>query len=297
MYTIDKLWLQLTNFRGFRICVRHDLSAIWAHLQPVFEKVARENPEIDSVFRFWWANVPVPMQVKFLHVGSKAIWTGNEACRLLILGGWSWERRCRWDRWSPQANRIVAQGADLPSAEAVFECLSRNTNVCLFYVTDSDVSRMDEYLNMVILRPIPGTMASHQLISLEKGQVYCQRLSCFCENLMCCPCFRPFKLQFPMRPVASTSTCILSHHSRHSWYIVINYWVSIIWCLYLLPFNSPLTIKKYNNLYSKCKPVFIAWCQNVLCKSLSKLRNWLPWSRQYCTVGLGMLQLFSLFPL
>ena len=61
-------------------------------------------------------------------------------------------------------DRIVAQGTDLPNAEAVFECLSRNTNVCLFYVTDTDVSRMDEYLNMVILRPIPGTMAFHQLI-------------------------------------------------------------------------------------------------------------------------------------
>ena len=60
-----------------------------------------------------------------------------------------------------KADRIVAQGADLPNAEAVFECLSRNTKVCLFYVTDIDVSKMDYYLNKVIMRPIPGTMASH----------------------------------------------------------------------------------------------------------------------------------------
>ena len=103
------------------------------------------------------------------------------------------------------ADRIVAQGADLPNAKAVFECLSRNTNVCLFYVTDTDVSNMDDYLNKVILRPIPGTMAFHQLISLEKGQVYCRRLSCFCETRKCCPCFKPFKHQFPVRPVASTT--------------------------------------------------------------------------------------------
>ena len=103
------------------------------------------------------------------------------------------------------ADRIVAQGVDLPNAEAVFECLSRNTNVCLFYVTDTNVSNMDDYLNKVILRPIPGTMAFHQLISLEKGQVYCRRLSCFCETRKCCQCFKPFKHQFPVRPVASTT--------------------------------------------------------------------------------------------
>ena len=65
------------------------------------------------------------------------------------------------------ADRIVAQGADLPNAEAVFECLSRNTNGCLFYVTDTDVSKTDDYLNEVILHPIQGTMPSHQYISLE----------------------------------------------------------------------------------------------------------------------------------
>ena len=84
--------------------------------------------------------------------------------------------------------------------------VTRNTNVCLFYMTDTDVSNMDDYLNKVILHPIPGTMAFHQLISLEKGQVYCRRLSCFCETRKCCPCFKPFKHQFPVRAVASTTT-------------------------------------------------------------------------------------------
>ena len=187
---------------------RHDPSAIWAHLQPVFEKVARENPEIDTVYFvsdgpttqyrcksnfYMLAHKPFEWGMK--HVNWSFLEAGHGKGAADGIGG----------VLKRTADRIVAQGADLPNAEAVFECLSRNTNVCLFYVTDTDVSRMDEYLNMVILRPIPGTMAFHQLISLEKGHVYCRRLSCFCETRTCCACFKPVKHQFPSGRVTYTT--------------------------------------------------------------------------------------------
>ena len=53
---------------------RHDPSAIWAHLQPVSEKVARENAEIDTVY--FVSDGPTTQyrcKSNFLHVGSQAV--------------------------------------------------------------------------------------------------------------------------------------------------------------------------------------------------------------------------------
>ena len=146
---------------------RHDPSAIWAHLQPVFEKVARENPEIDTEdfvsegpttqYRCksnFYMLAQKPFEWGMNHVNWSFLEAGHGKGAADGIGG----------VLKRTADRIVAQGADLPNAKAVFECLSRNTNVCLFYVTDTDVSNMDDYLNKVILRPIPGTIKKQKEI-------------------------------------------------------------------------------------------------------------------------------------
>ena len=101
------------------------------------------------------------------------------------------------------ADRLVAQGMDLPDGQAVFKALKANTKVKLFYVPEPNVGNVVDYLSPVklALKPIPGTMLLHQLVCSEPGRLMCRQLSCFCSegNYSSCQCYPPTFHTFPTK--------------------------------------------------------------------------------------------------
>ena len=190
------------GFASISACRRHDASAIWAHLKPVFDYVAHNYPDIDTVYfvsdgpttQYRCKNNFYLLSTKPFEWGMKLVnWSFLEAGHgkgaADGIGG----------VLKRTADRLVAEGNDIADAQSLFDALLKNTNVRLFYVTEEDVSLVDTYVDKVMLRSIPGTMAFHQLVSCENGKVSCRRLSCFCNNGRLCACFKPFSYKFPDR--------------------------------------------------------------------------------------------------
>ncbi|KAI0214326.1 hypothetical protein LSAT2_000568, partial [Lamellibrachia satsuma] len=60
------------------------------------------------------------------------------------------------------ADRLIANGLDLPNAEAVYDALlGTGTSVKLFYVPESAIQEMDKVVPKHLV-PIPGIMTIHE---------------------------------------------------------------------------------------------------------------------------------------
>jgi hypothetical protein len=198
------------GFASISECRRHDAPAIWAHMKPVLDDLSKDRPEMDTLYfvsdgpttqyrcktNFYLMST-LPFEWGYKVVNWSFLEAGHGKGAADGIGG-SLKRT---------ADGIVASGKDLTDAQSVFTCLSKNTTTRLFLVTEEDVAPMDQYLQPILLKPIRGTMAFHQLVSVHKNQLNCRRLSCFCKGGELCDCFNPINHKFPERPVEPTVPC------------------------------------------------------------------------------------------
>ena len=77
------------------------------------------------------------------------------------------------------ADRLVAEGHDIPDPRSLYESLKGKTVTELFYITSHDIAATEALLTGVSVKRIPSTMRLHQVVFSELDHIETQHLSCF----------------------------------------------------------------------------------------------------------------------
>ena len=98
------------------------------------------------------------------------------------------------------ADKLVANGKDAPDSRLIYELLSRESSLKLFYV---DESADHNSVGLPNLTPVPGTMILHQIICVKQYAIWTRDVSCFCSkgDGYKCTCVPLVEFNFPKGPV------------------------------------------------------------------------------------------------
>lgn len=187
------------SFATISPSLRHDPCAIWAHLHPVLLRIRESNPEVVAL-HFWSDGPTTQYRNKYtFYLLSRVIhemgfesatWnffeSGHGKGAPDAIGG-SLKR---------QADSHLNTGIDIPTAKDLFNILSSD-QCCttIFYIEDAAITDM-ELKCYKDLKPIPGTMKLHQLISEEELCLVFRNLSCFCARPTTCTCYNLKRTSF-----------------------------------------------------------------------------------------------------
>jgi len=146
--------------------LRHDASAVWAHLQPIMKFVSDNLPSVDTIHI--WSDGPTTQYCNkrnfsiFSQIGS--LWRYNVA---------SWNFTESGHGKGPAdgvggcikryADSLVAHGHDITSADELVSALKEKVSTHLFLIQDADISTIDEQFDTSKVKPLKGTMKLHQL--------------------------------------------------------------------------------------------------------------------------------------
>ena len=113
---------------------------------------------------------------------------------MVLFWSSSWKKCSRWyigGVLKRTLDRHVAYGKDVSDAIEGFTLLKQETNVNLYYVSDTDIKVIKETYSVLDLCHLIGTMSVHQIITTNKpGIIKYRHVSCFCGNERGnCSCF------------------------------------------------------------------------------------------------------------
>lgn len=171
-------------FASVSSCLSHEPPAIWAHLKPLLSFLREDFPNLTTLHFFSDGPSSQYRQKKnfyyFSHLtydfGFKnASWSFFEASHGKGapdgVGG----------ALKRMANSFVAHGNDIKDAESLFELLTNNSNVKMFYVSEKDVNDIALLLPKTV-PAIKGTLLIHQIHTCKKGKLSYREVSCFCKK-------------------------------------------------------------------------------------------------------------------
>jgi hypothetical protein len=187
------------SFATISNCRRHDPPAIWAYMLPILK----------------WAVQSTTRGVHFVSDGPTTQYRqkGNFFLfsKLLCQEFPQLDpTRCSWNfteaghgkgaadgvgaSIKSAADRIVANGTSLPDARSVYEQLTAkaSSKVKLFYVSAREVQEFaDKWPQLNGLKPVGGTMKTHQILIQSPGIIRYRELGCFCSYpvLSSCECY------------------------------------------------------------------------------------------------------------
>lgn len=163
-------------------CNRHSAPAIWAHLQPIFQYLKENVPEIERVHFLSDAPSTQYRNKTMFYIFSQALphvfpsvksatWNysaaGHGKGAADGIGG----------RLKRMANDAVAHGADIDCFETFVAILCANVrDIKLFVVTESEITAMENVLPTNI-KTFVGTMKTQQVVYLN-GSLTMKSLSC-----------------------------------------------------------------------------------------------------------------------
>ena len=93
------------------------------------------------------------------------------------------------------ADKLVSHGNDISDANEFYHAM-KNAGLALdlHMIADDSIFAMDK-TSSVSLKPLPGTMTIHQVVShrsmSSSNVLRTRQLSCFCSKSLDCPCFNP----------------------------------------------------------------------------------------------------------
>ena len=150
---------------------RHDPTAIWTYLAPLFEYMHASHPDIETIYFF--SDGPTSQyrqQVKFFLFCTKIFDMGYHA------GSWNF-CEARIGKGGPdgiggaikrKADILISLGHGIPDAAHLYrELIQEETPIKLFYVEADDV----EEAAVENIPVVPGTMKFHQVITLVPGTI------------------------------------------------------------------------------------------------------------------------------
>jgi len=159
--------VESTSFCSISDSTRHDPCAIWAHITPVHKFLVAKFSQVTSIN--FLSDGPTTQyrnrfNLYFLsrlpHFGpfTSATWNFSESGHgkgaADGIGG-SLKRL---------ADRLVAEGHNIPDPQSLYEILKGKTVTELFYITSDDISATEELLAGESVKRIPSTMRLHQVV-------------------------------------------------------------------------------------------------------------------------------------
>ncbi|XP_041713164.2 uncharacterized protein LOC121546167 [Coregonus clupeaformis] len=172
--------------------MRHDPSAIWAHLKKVLPYLKQQNTAATTLHvisdgpttqyrsknNFFFLS-KVPYELGFKKVTWNFLEAGHGKGPADGIGA----------AVKRQADSLVAKGIDLPTGKVLYEqLLNQQSTVKLMYITEGEIEEMDSLLPDDLLT-IKGTMQIHQIVSTRPEEISWRVLSCFCADPHPCQCF------------------------------------------------------------------------------------------------------------
>ncbi|XP_041718718.2 uncharacterized protein LOC121550503 [Coregonus clupeaformis] len=172
--------------------MRHDPSAIWAHLKKVLPYLKQQNTAATTLHvisdgpttqyrskkNFFFLS-KVPYELGFKKVTWNFLEAGHGKGPADGIGA----------AVKRQADSLVAKGIDLPTGKVLYEqLLNQPSTVKLMYITEGEIEEMDSLLPDDLLT-IKGTMQIHQIVSTRPEEISWRVLSCFCADPHPCQCF------------------------------------------------------------------------------------------------------------
>ncbi|MGL5028750.1 MAG: hypothetical protein ACRC6C_01280, partial [Wolbachia pipientis] len=167
--------------------MRHDPAAIWTHLLPIFTYIKDNFSSVNTIH--FLSDSPSTqyrnknnfyLLVKLLKIFYPCI----------IASTWNFSEAGH-GKGAPDgigatlkrtADRIVAQGTDVPNFITLVKVLAKNTKgVMMKVISENDIKDVDHYLEGVDLKPFKGTMTLHQVTWSESREEHLsmRTLSCF----------------------------------------------------------------------------------------------------------------------
>ena len=174
--------LECTSFCTISDSTRHDPPAIWAHLKPVLGMIAHDHPQVCTIhflsdgpstqyknrFHIYFFSQLPKFNQKFVSGSWSYCESGHGKGAADGIGG-SLKR---------QADRVVAQGIDIPDPQTLYRMLYGKTITKLFFIKPQDISVIDALLENTTIKRIPSTMKIHQVIFKNLNCIETRYLSC-----------------------------------------------------------------------------------------------------------------------
>ena len=187
---------KVTTFCSISDDLQHNPLAIWAHLEPVLSDVRHLYPNIETVY--FWSDSPSAqyrqklnfylLSTELYKLGfKKGVWnffeSGHGKGAPDGVGG----------ALKRTADRLVAQGQDVPNPKKLYEVLLQSeTHIKLYFITSECIKKIERIPS---LATIPGTLKIHQVVTHARGTIYYRDVSCTCKAL--CGCFDVKSFTFP----------------------------------------------------------------------------------------------------
>ena len=112
------------------------------------------------------------------------------------------------------ADMAVASGKDITSASAMYNALKESqTSIDLYLISVNEIQSAVAKLEGAALKPVPGTMRIHQVLTQCHGKISHRVLSCLC-NKGICNCYGKRDFIFDSQDVAGEAKDDLRKESR-----------------------------------------------------------------------------------
>ena len=147
--------------------LRHDASAIWAHLKPIFNVLTTSFPQIDTLHI--WSDGPT---MQYRNRRNFAIFSVLHNFGNFKIATWNYSESGHGKAAADgiggslkrTADRLVAHGFDITDASVLFSALQTSSSETeLYMITDSDIKAVDSQYDSSAVKCIKGTMKLHQL--------------------------------------------------------------------------------------------------------------------------------------
>lgn len=170
-------------------CLKHNASAIWAHLIPVLRTTVgnantvhflSDSPSTQYRNKFMFAFLVCHLPKYFPHI-KNITWNYHEAGHGKGapdgVGG-----TCK-----RTADRIVAQGNDIGTFDSLVDVLRKNCpGIRFLTVSEQDVENIDKQIRLRV-KSFLGTLKVHQVkVDVCNSKIWFRSLSCFNCDQFCC---------------------------------------------------------------------------------------------------------------
>ena len=188
--------------------VRHDPSAIWAHLSPVLQLIREDKPQIEDLHFISDGPTTQYRNRRNLYLFSseiretgfvKATWNFTEA------GHGKGAADGVGGALKRKADSLVNMGSDISDAVTFFQTLKKETTMKLFFIRDESIEAFDQKVPVAAndIPAVKGIMQVKQVLTsrnMRKHEILTRDLSCFCNGTDFCSCHSPKMFNFNRSP-------------------------------------------------------------------------------------------------
>jgi hypothetical protein len=196
LYTVDPTSegkLRAQSFATISNSTRHDAVAVWTYLKPVISWALQEHQNIQRIH--FKSDGPVTQNKgkenfylfsTFLHDHFPELQPEGSSWLFSAAGHGKNAADGIGATCKQTADRLVAQGKDIPDARTLFEELtSSKLQVKLFYTSAREVEDVQRPTD---LKTLEGSMKIHQLNLISRGTIMYRQMACFCKFPEICEC-------------------------------------------------------------------------------------------------------------